>query len=93
MQINPNEIQEQSLQVSSQQVAAESTFIFTFQVANSVPAGGFLEIGFPLTHFEVPSEITASHIKIYDLDWLPISGSISSTGLEFTMPDPGINQI
>jgi hypothetical protein len=50
-------------------------------VTNDVPEGGFIDIGFPLTHFEIPSEIPSSEIKIYDLDWLPISVDILQTGI------------
>ena len=57
MKILPNEITDQSLAVSSQQIAANCIFTFEFSVSNEVPAGGSIEITFPADHFEVPSSI------------------------------------
>ena len=52
--MNTGLLSDQSLQTNSEQVAAQSDFTFMFSVKNQVPQGGFIDINFPLAHFEVP---------------------------------------
>ena len=54
--VQPGLIYDQSLQTSSEQVAAQAKFNFEFTVTNPVPSGGFIEISFPLNQIEVPTD-------------------------------------
>ena len=53
-------------------------------------AGGTIEIGFPLDNFTVPTSGITSTISIYNGQQIPLQVQYLSTGLVFTVPQPGI---
>ena len=69
LRVNAGQITSPSFESDSLRVAAVAKFTFRFTVTNAVPAGGIIEIGFPLSHFEVPSSERNSRIKIGGGPW------------------------
>ena len=90
LRINAGELTSQSLQTGSAQVGAETKFTFQFTVTNPVPAGGFVEISFPLTHFEVPSSERESRLSVSGGSWFTPDQIIWSSGIRFSVPATGI---
>ena len=56
MSVIPGLLTEQSLVVDSLKVAAITDYQFDFKATNPVDSGGFIELVFPTTQIQVPSE-------------------------------------
>lgn len=64
-------------------MAAVAKFTFRFTVSNEVPAGGIIEIGFPLKHFEVPSSERVSRLSVAGGPWIVPQQTILQTSIWF----------
>jgi hypothetical protein len=64
VQIFPNAITEQSLEVDSLKIAAKTTYLFTLKVTNTVPIDGYIQVTFPTTQIAVPEEDPATSISV-----------------------------
>lgn len=85
VQIRPNIIYDQSLAVSNQQIAAESTFTFSFKVTNPIPAGGKVWLNFPVQNFEVPEQIESCLVSTYGSSWTSADTSLTSSILQISV--------
>lgn len=90
IRVQPGLIYDQSLQTSSQQVAAEAKFNFEFKVTNPVPSGGFIEVSFPLNQIEVPTSESESRLSVAGGPWFTPSQNIWPYGIRFSVPPTGI---
>jgi len=64
VQVKAGLITDQDLHTESDQVAAQTKFTFKFTVSNPVPAGGYININFPLSNFEVPGSERDSRLSV-----------------------------
>ena len=71
-------------------MAAVTKFTFEFTVTNPVPPDGFIEVNFPLTHFEVPTSERDSRLSINGNAWASLDQTIWSSGIRFSVPQAGI---
>ena len=95
--VSTGQLSDQSLQTNSEQVAAQSDFTFMFSVKNQVPQGGFIDISFPLAHFEVPKAEDLEIRQSVDggATWWEPQGEedqveIYDSGIKFMVPESGI---
>ena len=56
VQILPNSLSEQSLEVGSNQIAAQTTYLFQMTTTNPVEESGHIQVVFPVTQIAVPDD-------------------------------------